>query len=139
MLRHMLQTVPSAVVSLQARRPLELELPRDGKAAALARAAVGEIEGQVEDVTDRLAVLTTELVTNAVRHGRGAIRLRVAFGAESIHVEVQDEGECFAADEALAIEGTTAGGFGLKIVEALADRWGVEPSRGVVWAEVDVG
>jgi anti-sigma regulatory factor (Ser/Thr protein kinase) len=135
----MLQTVPSAVVSLQARRPLELELPRDGKAAALARAAVSGIEGQAEDVTDRLAVLTTELVTNAVRHGRGAIHLRVAFDAESVHVEVQDEGECFAADEALAIEGTAAGGFGLKIVVALADRWGVEPSRGVVWAEVDVG
>jgi anti-sigma regulatory factor (Ser/Thr protein kinase) len=138
MLRHMLQTVPSVVVSLQARPPLVLDLPRDGTAAALARGALAEIEEDDEDIADRLAVLTTELVSNAVRHGGGTIRLRVSFDAEAIRVEVQDEGECFVAAEALAIEGTAAGGFGLKIVEALADRWGVDRARGVVWAELDV-
>jgi anti-sigma regulatory factor (Ser/Thr protein kinase) len=115
-----------------------LELPRDGKAAALARGALAEIENQDEDVFDRLAVLVTELVTNAVRHGRGAIRLRATFDVGVIRVEVQDEGASFAAAEALAIEGTVDGGFGLKIVEALADRWGVDGSRGVVWSELDL-
>jgi anti-sigma regulatory factor (Ser/Thr protein kinase) len=138
MFRHMPETVPSAVVSLQARPPFVLELPRDGMAAALARSALAEIDGHVEDIADRLAVLTTELVTNAVRHGRGAIRLCVAFADGLIRVEVQDDGDCFVAADALAIEGTSAGGFGLKIVEAVADRWGVHRSRGVVWAELDL-
>jgi anti-sigma regulatory factor (Ser/Thr protein kinase) len=126
-------------VCLHARKPIVLELPRDGKAAALARSALAAVHGHVDDVADRLAVLTTELVTNAVRHGRGAIRLRATFDVGLIRVEVQDDGASFVAAEALAIEGTSAGGFGLKIVEALADRWGVDAARGTVWCEVDLG
>jgi anti-sigma regulatory factor (Ser/Thr protein kinase) len=125
-------------MSIQARKALHLELPRDAKAAALARVAVAEIEGLAEGVADSLALLTTELVTNAVRHGRGAIRLAVTFAVGKLRVAVADEGGGFVAESALAIEGNAAGGFGLKIIDRLSDRWGVDRRHGVVWFELDL-
>jgi anti-sigma regulatory factor (Ser/Thr protein kinase) len=125
-------------MSLQARKPLQLELPRDGGAAALARRALAEIQGLTESVADRLALLATELVTNAVRHGGGDIRLRASFDGGAIRVEVRDDGPGFDVDRSLAMEGTAAGGFGLKIVDRMADRWGADASRGLVWFELDL-
>jgi anti-sigma regulatory factor (Ser/Thr protein kinase) len=124
-------------MSLQARKPVQLELPRDGGSAAVARRALGEIPGLTDTVAHRLALLATELVTNAVRHGRGDIRLRASFGGGGIRVEVRDDGRGFDVDRSLAMEGTAAGGFGLKIVDRMADRWGADPPRGLVWFELD--
>jgi anti-sigma regulatory factor (Ser/Thr protein kinase) len=126
------------MMSLQARKPLQLDLPRDRKSASLARAALAQIDGHTEDVGDRLALVTTELVTNAVRHGRGAIRLAATFDVGTIRVEVADEGGGFLVAAALAIQGSAEGGFGLKIVDRLADRWGADRARGVVWFELDL-
>jgi anti-sigma regulatory factor (Ser/Thr protein kinase) len=126
-------------MSLQARKkPLQLELPRDDGAAALARRALAEIGGTTEGVGHKLALLATELVTNAVRHGRGDVRLRASFEGGAIRVEVRDDGRGFDVGDALAIEGTAAGGFGLKIVDRMADRWGADPPRGLVWFELDL-
>jgi anti-sigma regulatory factor (Ser/Thr protein kinase) len=124
------------MMSVQSRKPLQLELPRSAHAPALARAALAEIEGQTEDVGHRLALLTTEIVTNAVRHGRGAIRLSATFDVGLIRVAVEDEGGGFLVEAALAVEGGAAGGFGLKIVDRLADRWGADGARGHVWFEL---
>ena len=124
-------------MSLQARKPLQLELPRDSGAAALARRVLAEIDSPTKTVAHRLALLATELVTNAVRHGRGDIRLRATFDAGAIRVEVCDDGEGFDVERSLAIEGSAAGGFGLKIVDRMADRWGADAARGLVWFELD--
>jgi two-component sensor histidine kinase len=126
------------MMSLQAQKPLQLELPRSAHAPALARAALAQIDVQTEDVGDRLALLTTELVSNAVRHGRGAIRLTATFDVALIRVAVEDDGGGFLVEAALAVEGGAAGGFGLKIVDRLADRWGADGTRGHVWFELVV-
>ena len=125
-------------MSLQARKLLELDLPRAGGSAALARGALARIDGFSEEVEHRLALLATELVTNAVRHGRGNIRLLATFAPATIRVEVRDDGGGFDLERSLAIEGTAAGGFGLKIVDRMADRWGADPPRGLVWFELDL-
>jgi anti-sigma regulatory factor (Ser/Thr protein kinase) len=87
------------------------------------------------------ALLTTELIANAVEHSGlgtcGSVRLEVALTGELLRVEIGDEGRGFvpaprAADAPLDSH------WGLHLVEQLADRWGVltEPETRV-WFELD--
>ncbi|MGH8957283.1 MAG: ATP-binding protein [Acidimicrobiia bacterium] len=83
---------------------------------------------------DDLVLMTSELVSNAVRHGPpGRVYLRLIEGTESLRVEVQQ----------LHQNGTTLNGekprsgFGLRIVEALSDSWGTgDPDWAGVWFEI---
>ena len=99
----------------------------------MARAILAPIEPRTDG---RLSVLVTELVTNAVRHGGGAVLVDVHDADGVVRVEVSDGGGGFDRAGQLAIEGTADGGFGLKIVDAMSDRWGAAP--GLVWFELDV-
>jgi anti-sigma regulatory factor (Ser/Thr protein kinase) len=96
------------------------------------------LNGRSED--PRLAL--TELVSNAVRHAGlqpnvGMIRLRIE--ADDGHVRVEVE-QPTSASGAHVVDpsgaGERTGGFGLRLVEASADTWGVEPGPpGKVWFE----
>jgi two-component sensor histidine kinase len=112
---------------------VELDLPCEPGAAAIARAMLAPIERETDP---RLSVLVTELVTNAVRHGGGRVRVTVRHEDGVVRTEVRDGGDGFDRMAELGIEGTADGGFGLKIVDRMADRWGAEP--GVVWFELDL-
>ena len=98
----------------------------------MARAMLAPIERETDS---RLSVLVTELVTNAVRHGGGSVRLSVQHADGVVRAEVRDGGAGFDRSAKLAIEGNADGGFGLKIVDRMADRWGAEP--GLVWFELE--
>jgi len=76
--------------------------------------------------SDTACLLTSELVTNAVRHGRGPIGLRIGRRHPETVIEVRDRGrgEVRRSRGPVADTGT---GRGLAIVELLADRWGVAP------------
>ncbi|MFL6239399.1 MAG: ATP-binding protein [Actinomycetes bacterium] len=79
-------------------------------------------ELHVEDVTDTAALLTSELVTNAVQHAAGPLRLGVSCAHGRLVVSVSDaDPQQPRPRRAGAHEG---GGRGLAIVAALADRWG---------------
>jgi anti-sigma regulatory factor (Ser/Thr protein kinase) len=88
-----------------------------------------------EDVTMDVALLVSELATNAVIHARTPFRVDVAVGEGVIRVEVEDEGPGLPRPRAIAPEATT--GRGLLILDRLADRWGTTPlERGKrVWFE----
>jgi anti-sigma regulatory factor (Ser/Thr protein kinase) len=85
-----------------------------------------------------LQLAVSELVTNAIVHGPGGpVDVRVARDSESVRVEVSDSGtEHF---EPLGTEPSLEGrgGFGLRMVQALSDTWGVDwrPNT-VAWVEV---
>jgi anti-sigma regulatory factor (Ser/Thr protein kinase) len=82
-------------------------------------------------------LLTSELVTNAVRHAATEIRLRVEFDAKTVRVEVTDTGKAMP----VVTPTPDVGGYGLRIVDQLAARWGVDqiPENGkTVWFEVDL-
>jgi anti-sigma regulatory factor (Ser/Thr protein kinase) len=121
-------------------RDLALELPAEpGSASAARRAVEGGLALEGETL-ETVKLLVTELVTNSVRHAglpSGAeIVLRARVSGELVRVEVTDAGRGF--DPADRPEPSEAGGWGLRLVEALADRWGVETSPAVrVWFELD--
>jgi anti-sigma regulatory factor (Ser/Thr protein kinase) len=81
-------------------------------------------------------LLVSELVTNAVRHGRGMITLTAALSHDRLRVEVIAEGSGFAPalDEH---EFENIGGWGLQIVDAEASRWGLRGGDTHVWFELD--
>lgn len=82
-------------------------------------------------------MLVDELVANAVLHAGTSIELRVWVRDGDVRLEVAD-GDAHLP-QMLGGEGETMAGRGLRIVEALAHRWGVEsfPSGGKsVWCEL---
>lgn len=92
-----------------------------------------------EDVCRTAALLTSELVTNAVLHGRTGAVLRVENPPPLIRVSVFDGNpDLPPLGESPSLDATS--GRGLHIVAALADRWGVEPRDGgkAVWFELDM-
>ena len=121
---------------------VQVELESGSTAAAEARMAVGALEGRAtRGVLDDARLLLSELVTNAVRHsGLGAgdtIGLEVSATSGLLRAEVTDGGRGFepAPRTAPRLE---AGGWGLHLVDRLADRWGVDRGATVrVWFEID--
>ena len=82
------------------------------------------------------ALVTTELVTNAVIHGRSVVDLDLYVDDDGICLSVADLGPGVPA---IRVPDTTGGGYGLHIVEKLATRWGhqaIHPQGKRVWAEL---
>jgi anti-sigma regulatory factor (Ser/Thr protein kinase) len=86
------------------------------------------------DMLDDLKTIASELVNNAYEHGSGKISMRADASAHRIKLEVIDEGEnAVIAIRANAFDGR---GNGLRIVDLLADNWGVFHGTTHVWATV---
>jgi anti-sigma regulatory factor (Ser/Thr protein kinase) len=106
-------------------------LPRSPGSARLARDVVTECtDGVTDDVRDDALLLTSELVANALRHGKGVVTLHVVREPEELVVEVADEGH--GAIE-MTPKPSSLGGWGLRVVDQLADDWGVRPGSTRVW------
>jgi hypothetical protein len=85
-------------------------------------------------------LITSELVTNAVRHAGTDLTVSVVRARSEVRIEVADR----AADRdvrAGAAGAGGAGGVGLVIVGRLAEEWGVDrrPNGKSVWARLAVG
>lgn len=92
-----------------------------------------------EHQLNELRLLVSEVVSNSVRHGDGVgpIELRITIEGSSVRVEVEDPGPGFRpAPETGSVDRTR--GWGLLLVERMADRWGVVASgTTLVWFELD--
>lgn len=116
-------------------------LPARPESVRRARAFVldaAQRAGCSASVADTVAVATSELVTNAVIHGRGPISVRTVSEADSFRVEVQDD----ASGLPRRVDPYEAGygGRGLAIVDAFSQAWGCTVVRGAsgksVWFTV---
>lgn len=108
-----------------------LTLAADADAPSIARAFVREHREHLGgDLFDDAVLLVSELVTNAIQHGRSVIALRVRSVPAGIGIAVADDGPPIPAldghDPAVPRTGATSG-RGLAIVAAVADAWGIEP------------
>jgi anti-sigma regulatory factor (Ser/Thr protein kinase) len=123
---------------------VSIQLEAGPSAAALARNALVPIERQMDDdLMADVRLLVSELVTNSVRHADmpppGTVSLDVSVDAQRIHVEVRDNGAGFEPRRRRPGQ-SKAGGWGLYLVERLADRWGVMRNTVTrVWFEIDLG
>lgn len=114
---------------------LALCLPPVPESAGRARRALVRA-GLDPDLDHTVSLLTTELVTNAVRHAKSDADVRVdaILLPSFVRVEVVDQGEGFDPEVR-----HDAGGFGLRLVDKLSSRWGVECDAGETraWFELD--
>lgn len=78
-------------------------------------------------------LLVSELVTNAYRHGHGDIRLTIALHGDVARFAVHDDGQATIRPSLAPGE---HGGWGLNIVERVADRWGTDTAPTRVWFEL---
>jgi anti-sigma regulatory factor (Ser/Thr protein kinase) len=90
--------------------------------------------GGGDALRDDAALVTSELVTNALRHGAGTVVVRASFVEGRLSIAVSDSGD--ALPEQLPIDAERIGGLGLHIVERVSGEWGVSPFPGgkTVWA-----
>jgi anti-sigma regulatory factor (Ser/Thr protein kinase) len=89
-------------------------------------------------VSQPLELAVSELVTNAIVHGRGLIDVRLAVTDDRVRLEVADEGGSSAPGLSRAAESGELGGWGLRLVDSLAETWGVRneaDGRTRVWME----
>ena len=83
-------------------------------------------------------LLVSELVTNAVRHGRGRITLRADLDDSRLLVNVFDEGTGIGPRTAKRrLDEPGNGGRGLMIVDAASSRWGIDEGTAHVWFELE--
>ncbi len=93
------------------------------------------------DLVDDLVLMVSELMTNAVTHGRvpgtsgRQVRMALEKTGDVIRVEVRDT----ESDKKphVCVNGQDVGGRGLVLVDALSDAWGVSPEvvGKTVWVE----
>jgi anti-sigma regulatory factor (Ser/Thr protein kinase) len=115
------------------------ELPPEPTSVARARElAIGWLLARgLDDLVDTTELLVSELATNALRHGRGDIRLRL-LRDRTVVCEVWDNG--YAQPRQRRAQETDEGGRGLQLVSLLAERWGSRrtPKGKIVWFELDL-
>ncbi|MFC5958938.1 ATP-binding protein [Streptomyces pratens] len=116
-------------------------LPRDPESAAVARRLVRTALATwgLEDRIDDAMVVITELVSNAVDHGRlASIRVIVSRPSEHrVRLGVVDRSKVVPAMRTDS-NGDQVRGRGLVLVDSLTGRWGTDPYRWgkQVWGEL---
>jgi anti-sigma regulatory factor (Ser/Thr protein kinase) len=118
---------------------LQLSLNADPSAPSEARRAVDELE---KDLSDTLAknvkLLLSELVTNSIRHSGAPtdrpIEVAVRASSNVVRIEVLDRGRWSPPSP----DSGGISGWGLFLVDQIADRWGVDHGQGTrAWFEID--
>jgi two-component sensor histidine kinase len=112
---------------------LVLRLPDDRVAAEMARQGVGLVGFSIPiELRENAQLVVTELVSNGLEHGVGGVTLSLAVSELGrLTGEVIDEGGGF--DPPPPREESATRGWGLTIVAALVERWGVEKNATRVW------
>ena len=106
--------------------PLSKQLAAGPRTSAEARWFLWEALREQDVMTNDLyeaSLLTTEIASNAARHGREPIKISVGLEVDGLRVSVDDQGSGFDPTD----EPTRGKGWGVKLVEALSSDWGVEP------------
>jgi PAS domain S-box-containing protein len=112
------------------------DVPTDPASVARARTLVGEQLGSwgLDDLSFTTELVASELLTNAIRHASGPVRLRLLRDLTLI-CEVSDASS--TSPHLRHARTTDEGGRGLFLISQFTDRWGTRyTSEGkIIWAE----
>lgn len=116
--------------------------PRDLTSARQARRFIEEIlvRWECQPAIDTLELILSEVVTNAVVHGKSDPEVAVRLVDGALRVEVLDNSDV-SIPEVRPADDLAVGGRGLSILHSEATRWGSTPVPGggkSVWFEVPV-
>jgi anti-sigma regulatory factor (Ser/Thr protein kinase) len=113
--------------------------PNDVAAPGEARRLVGDALmqwGHGQELSDSVALVVSELATNAVTHARSPFSVRARSDQQVIRISVRDASSVMP--ELRQVGPAQGAGLGLQMVDALAGTWGVEVTAGgkSVWAQL---
>ena len=117
------------------------ELAGGAYAPTAARLAIDGLDDRLDPVMlSDVRLLVSEVVTNSVKHaGAGpdeSITMEVTISPDAVRIEVRDLGEGFEPPTP-STDTEKDSGWGLFLVEQLADDWGVRAESGTcVWFEL---
>ena len=119
---------PASIAATPGHRLRVADLPATPAYVGLARALLKDWLRE-HDCTDDAVLLTSETVTNAVRHGStadgsGVVRLVVRWLPGRVYVSVTDDGAGPSVPRLAHADVDAVSGRGLGLVEAVAARWG---------------
>jgi anti-sigma regulatory factor (Ser/Thr protein kinase) len=119
---------------------LTVTVPASVEASGALRRAIRSLDSYYGPRTaEDLELLVTELATNGVKHaqinsGGNRITLDARVDPHVLRVEVRDRGDGFEPEPRR--ERPEPGGWGLVLVEGIAERWGVKHDPTTVWFEL---
>ncbi len=128
--------------------PAALLLPHTAASALAARRAVASDlaeRGLSEQLREATVLVLSELLSNAVKHGRpladGNVRLSWEVSRDGVQLAVTDGGSATTRPRVSPAAPTETGGRGLAIVGQLTSDWGFRDEQGTttVWALVPRG
>ena len=95
------------------------------------------------DLVDAAELLVTELVTNAVVHARSRARVLIVTAGDRGRVRIEVHDDAFEPPRMGGFDLEATSGRGLALVDAMSDRWGVEPMGSTrpgkrIWFELRV-
>lgn len=108
-----------------------------------ARHAAENVRGVLgSGICERVCLLVSELVTNAISHrsrrSGNAVRMRVWTSPTSVRVAVSDRDPASKLPTEPGRGELAVDGWGLYLMERIADRWGVRRRVGTeIWFEID--
>ena len=117
---------------------VEKGFPARPESASAARSFVlGAVPTADAEERSRIMTLVSEVATNAILHARTPFKVKVSRQPRRIRVSVTDGSTTSPVRKEYVTDQPT--GRGLLIMEALADRWGVDvvEEGKTVWFEVD--
>lgn len=111
--------------------PTQETFEPDPYSARAVRAFVSEALPEESDQND-IVLAASELATNVIRHAHTRFTVRVTGDDRWVRLEVWDGSSVLPA-----VQDLNEGNRGLRMIEAIADDWGVEPTGDgkVVWAQ----
>jgi anti-sigma regulatory factor (Ser/Thr protein kinase) len=121
-----------------AKDAIDLRLGGGPESAAIARRHIARLRADIDPpLMETMRLLVTELVANSVKHTTSeSVGLKVVVGRGAVLVEVADDGDGFDPERNPGPQEDS--GWGLFLVERLANRWGVsrDNSSTRVWFEL---
>jgi DNA-binding NarL/FixJ family response regulator len=134
-IRELGKLVDVAELALHSKARTLPGVPASARASrqVLAAALDGWCDAEVQDAA---ALLVSELVTNGVRHAGTDVEMRIAVGASTVRVEIGDRNPDVPIMR--TPQPTDVGGRGMRIVDELSLRWGIQARRTgkSVWFEL---